>query len=53
MNVTRLQQPPLQSSSARPASEAEDITPDVRYLIVIFGHYTQVPLVTVSVHKTG
>jgi nucleoporin NUP159 len=33
MNVTRLQQPPLQSGSARPAIEAEDTTPDVRSLI--------------------
>ena len=30
MNVTRLQQPPLQSGSARSALEAEEITPDVR-----------------------
>jgi nucleoporin NUP159 len=32
MNVTRLQQPP-QSGSARTAIEADDVTPDVRYLI--------------------
>src|SRR6267142_3957215 len=30
MNVTRLQQPPLQTGSARSALEAEEITPDVR-----------------------
>jgi hypothetical protein len=33
MNVTQLQQPPLQTGSARSASEAEEITPDVRSLV--------------------
>ena len=36
MNVTRLQQPPPQSSSTRSVSEAEDITPDVRCLAYHF-----------------
>jgi nucleoporin NUP159 len=36
MNVTRLQQPPLQSNPSRSVSHAEDITPDVRRLVVTF-----------------
>ncbi len=45
MNVTRLQQPPLQSGSARSSLEAEETTPDVRSFascwpfIVILRHH--------------
>jgi hypothetical protein len=53
MNVTRLQQPPLQSTPARSASDAEDITPDVRRLVVSFGPCTERLLVTVFVYKTS
>ena len=52
MNVTQLQQPPLQSVPPRSASEAEDITPDVCCLPAARNCYTHAPL-AVLVDKTS
>lgn len=52
MNVTQLQQPPPQPVSPRPASEAEDITPDVCCLFVAWNRCTHTSL-AVLVDKTG
>ena len=51
MNVTQLQQPPLQSVPPRSASEAKDITPDVCCLPVARNCSTHTPL-AVLVGKT-
>jgi hypothetical protein len=51
MNVTQLQQPPPQPGPTRSASEAEDITPDVRGFLIPWNRYTQTHI-AVLVDKT-
>jgi hypothetical protein len=54
MNVTRLQQPPLQTGSARSALEAEETTPDVRSLLpATFRSLCSDPMYLVLVNKTS